>query len=405
LEHDQRVGDNFSFVIVGGGILGCAVASLASAAGYRPLVLRLSDTHAPRADTLRNQGWLQSGVMYPIARFADEKAYVAYANRTFFAGREMLENCGLQVPEPSGIVGVDRGPRLSDLLRKRELLRISEHEFARIHDDDAEKMLGRYYEAGLTYFLVPDAPFDEAAILSRYRGDAIVEGAVFVEVTAPVRLSIRDGRGVVSFDGQEVESATVVVAAGAGSFELMRQCGAPLPGSLHRTPLLVGDAPQDMRGAILVDLARGFSVVRHDQADGPMLVMGTRHKTRSAPDPVERAVTALDRDEFAKALPSSFQTMLEAGRFTAGYEVIPDTETLVTPYEPWIREHGPIVFGSPGRATVGAMAAKLVLAKVIARGRADRRRTSTIDLSACNGWERPISMHFNRDYSFNDAKG
>ena len=81
---------DLDFVIVGGGILGTAVAALASQSGYRVLVLRLGDGGIPRADTLRNQGWLQSGLLYSMRDFSDEAEYRALALRTFFGGREML---------------------------------------------------------------------------------------------------------------------------------------------------------------------------------------------------------------------------------------------------------------------------------------------------------------------------
>jgi glycine/D-amino acid oxidase-like deaminating enzyme len=67
------------FAIVGGGLLGTAVAALASAAGFGVLVIRLRDHIIPRADTLRNQGWLQSGIMYPIDQFGGRANYERFA--------------------------------------------------------------------------------------------------------------------------------------------------------------------------------------------------------------------------------------------------------------------------------------------------------------------------------------
>src|SRR4051812_21117722 len=106
---------NFSFVIVGGGILGSSLANFTAAAGHDCLVLRRPDGGSPNADTLRNQGWLQSGIMYPIHHFVDEEAYATFATRTFFAGRDLLAMCGLPAPKAGGILGLRKEFHFEDL--------------------------------------------------------------------------------------------------------------------------------------------------------------------------------------------------------------------------------------------------------------------------------------------------
>jgi glycine/D-amino acid oxidase-like deaminating enzyme len=97
---------DLDFVVVGGGILGTAVAALASQADYRVLVLRLNDSGIPRADTLRNQGWLQSGLLYRLEDFSDEAQYRNVAETTYFGGREMLRDCRMGYPPERGILRV-----------------------------------------------------------------------------------------------------------------------------------------------------------------------------------------------------------------------------------------------------------------------------------------------------------
>src|SRR5688572_32774600 len=84
--------------IVGGGILGVAIAALTAQKGYRVCVLRLNDQERPRADTLRNQGWLQSGFMY-VGRFEPDRTRGrTLARQMYFAGRRMLIDLDLPLP-------------------------------------------------------------------------------------------------------------------------------------------------------------------------------------------------------------------------------------------------------------------------------------------------------------------
>jgi len=57
-------------LIIGGGVMGLSLARRYGAMGsererpYQVLCLRMSDKDVPKAETLRNQGWLQSGARY-----------------------------------------------------------------------------------------------------------------------------------------------------------------------------------------------------------------------------------------------------------------------------------------------------------------------------------------------------
>src|SRR5690348_13621920 len=114
IQDEARTVD-LDFVVVGAGILGTTTAALASSMGYRVLVLRLHDLAVPRADTLRNQGWLQSGVFYRITDFPSEKDYRVLALKTYFGGRRMVEECGMAPSTDRGVVRVRSAERREDL--------------------------------------------------------------------------------------------------------------------------------------------------------------------------------------------------------------------------------------------------------------------------------------------------
>lgn len=399
---------DFSFVIVGGGILGSALAALAVSNGFEPLVIRRPDTISPHADTLRNQGWLQSGIMYPISHFADESAYRVFADRTFFAGRDLLKMCRLPVSESGGLLGVSGAHHLEQLARKRALLKFSENEFHQLAMHDAKMIMGEHYEPDTAYYRIPDGPFDEAAVVAHFRDSATLKDqAVFLEVDDGVRLQQGAESVKVLFgDGYEIESPTVVVTAGVGSFELMAQCGVALNGNLQRTPLAVGDAPFDMPAPIMVDLGRGFSAVRHHRGNAlaAAVVMGTRAKDRHDWPP-ERTVPLKAQAEFANGVPPAFQASMMGARYTAGYEVMPAPETGINAYQPWLQPAGPLIFASPGRATVSFLAAEDLMTLVHRRlKQVGYGRTSRVDISDCSAWDCPIAMHYMPNYTYDDAE-
>src|SRR3954468_18113277 len=162
--------NSFSFVIIGGGILGSALAALAVGAGLDPLVLRLSDRIVPCADTLRNQGWLQSGLMYRYRDFADDAAYRTCATRTEFAGRDLLATCGLPKCKDQGIVSVRNTARLEELDRKAALLGLGPDQYRRIASDEARARLGPWFDPSRAYLSISYCPFHVAGGLVLFGG-------------------------------------------------------------------------------------------------------------------------------------------------------------------------------------------------------------------------------------------
>lgn len=399
----------FDLVIVGGGILGTIAAALTVQVGFKPLVVRLADAGAPRADTLRNQGWLQSGVMYPAAHFPDLQHYASFALQSYIGGRELLRNCNLPIPTEGGLLKATDPERLDQLKAKLTVLKLSPDEFRQLGSDEAEAAFGMHFDPTASYFKIPDCPFDEAGVLNFFRDKAQQGGAVFLEVAEPVRLANANHAVIVEAGDLRVETPVLVVAAGAGSFDLMHQVAVPLDGDLQRTPLMVADAPKDMPASIVVDLDLGFSAVRHERgADSPAaVVMGTRAKSSKAPrvDAQQRRLSTEELDQFGQGVPPSFYTSFRGGRYTAGYEVIPGAKTGLKLYQPWIVPNKRVIFASPGRATTSLQAGLRLIPEISkAIEEAGGQKTSAVDLSGCTQWECQIQMHYMNNYNYNDAK-
>jgi hypothetical protein len=96
------------------------------------------------------------------------------------------------------------------------------------------------------------------------------------------------------------------------------------------------------------------------------------------------------------------------GRFTAGYEVIPDVSRKESYLQPWVEKvegFSGLILASPGRATLGYFAAQQVVQRISrllgAPGTSNREREP---LSGTGPWADDIHMHFERHYSFDDSK-
>ncbi len=406
---------HFDLVILGGGILGTAVAALASAKGMGVVLFRENDDGRPRADTLRNQGWLQSGIMYPIHHFGDEQKYRTFALRTYFAGLDMLEECKLETPDPratkpSGIIGVKDSFRITDLHQKLNLLQqLPSESFRRLESDEVERFVGAWVEQDVEYYQIPDAPFDEAAVVNHFRKAAKENGAELIDLPSPASLECRGDKVFVRHGDEALEAPLTLIAAGAGSFRLMAQIGMFVDHVLHRTPMLVGSGLCSMPAPVFVDTVNGCSAVQHkcSGTENGAVVVGTRIKDSDAPyvHPDDRRIPLTEISDMGRCLHPALSESLLPGRYTAGYEVIPPACTGRTQYERWTVDGGSVVFCSPGRATVAALAAEELVSDVLVpkvRARTGERATYTHGFRP--SWQASINMHFTPYYGFNDAE-
>ncbi len=179
-------------LVVGGGILGLAIAALAAKHRFQVLLLRLRDHERPRADTLRNQSWLQSGLMY-IERFSsDRQRGLWLAKRMFFSGRAMLNDLGLPLPGDSdtGVIRVKSVEEGARLVEDARLLKIANRVY-RIDNREAEQRLsvgGFVLDNDLD---VADRVTERAGQRVQRRLDGLVEriGGRFHPVMLPDRMT------------------------------------------------------------------------------------------------------------------------------------------------------------------------------------------------------------------------
>jgi glycine/D-amino acid oxidase-like deaminating enzyme len=399
--------------VLGGGILGLGIAALAARRGYRVVVIRLHDRGRPRADTLRNQGWLQSGLIYIDHFGSNRRRGRVVAGQMYAAGLGMLHDLGLPPPDPSerGMLRTrtqDEGKRLEE---DAEVLRIKG--VKRLGERFARGRLGAIYETGV-YYSIPDTRFPEATVLERLRKIAQTEGADILQLAKPAILAsdANSGSGVriACEDGREIVSKATVAAAGAGNCPLLQGLAIEPFLRIKQTPLLVLHESLSNTVPIFADRDRGFSFVHHPP-DGPILpngalVVGTKvDRVVEFHSPDDRRITLEDRQKFATFLPPILQARIPAGRFTAGYEVIPEENLDRKYFEPWfdwVEGFPALLHAMPGRATLGLFVARQVLDELVLRiGRPNGRNPSTGELAT--GWVDPILMHYDPAYDFNDS--
>lgn len=395
--------------VVGGGILGLAIAALTAQRGYSVSVFRMNDRGRPRADTLRNQGWLQSGLMYVGHFDGDRKRGRTLAAKMYAAGVRMLRDLGLPVPDGSefGFYRVrndDEAARLEEDARELRLANVRPLDL-----ETVRRSLGPVFEEGI-FYSIPDVPFPEGEVLNRLRSIAGQEGANFVQVDSPIRLvrNEQSESGVCVRHGDlTVYPRVTIASAGAGNFDLLRGLEIPLAVDFQQTPLLVVNDSLSISAPIFADKPRGFSFVRHPPEGHALprgaLVVGTRvARTVLFASPDERRIDQEDIESFASHLPPALSDYIQKGRFTAGYEVIPRQKERkhIEPWVEWLPDFRGLLLAMPGRATMGMAVARQVLADL--ESRLGRPARGSSNGTTQGSWDDDIFMHFHPYYDFND---
>jgi hypothetical protein len=242
---------------------------------------------------------------------------VALANAIHDAAALLLRRFQLPAPD-RGIMRI----KTSDL-PAFEAAMVCVGDTYRLDHDVAAARLGRYYVRGEHYFDVPDGPFAEAEVIQLARDDAAGQGVAMREVNEPVRLDANArGEVVVIADGETIEAAQVVVAAGCGTPRLLKDLGIAHDLAVVRTPLLVVKHDASLKVPLFVDRVAKYAVT---QPEPGRLVFGTRGDlpTQDPASPTEREVTSPE----GEALLDSFReaTGLQLGpdeyRMHAGLEI------------------------------------------------------------------------------------
>jgi glycine/D-amino acid oxidase-like deaminating enzyme len=408
---------DIDLLVLGGGILGVGVAALAAALGYSVMLIRLGDEDRPQAETLRNQGWLQSGMMY-VNRFkGNRKAGLKLAKKMYAWGHTMLTRLGIPIPDENNraILRVRTPQEGVQILSDARDLKISK--FVRqLAESESQAKLGSLFEEGSLYYSLPDIPFDEAAVLEVLRQNAVSDEALLLNTKTPARL-IPDsgvaGRFNCEWEGGTLSPRVTVLAAGAGNYPLLEQLGVSPPMTLRQTPLLVVRDELSTTVPIYADRTRGFSFVRqslHTASGGAALVVGTNVHRDNVPfrAAVDRRISEKEVEDFKKCLPPVLEACVSTGRFTAGYELIPDSSVRKGYFEDWVTDVGGypgLIMASPGRATLGLMTAQQVVrraSKLLGAPSPSKGRDPS--LVTTSSWDDEIHMHFEDYYSFDDSK-
>jgi hypothetical protein len=349
--------------------------------------------------------------------FDDRTRGRVLARQMYIAGRQMLRDLQLPLPTQSehGIMRMKDKDQAKRLEQDAEYLQL--RGVALMSSGAAEARLGDLYEDGI-YYSIPDAPFPEDAVLTTLREFALGKEADLIQSATPARLvaDTKSESGVrvdctVGNQDYGILSKITVLAGGAGNWKLLADLGVKPAMSLRQTPLLVLHETLYADVPIFADRLRKFSFVRHppdhEALPAGALVIGTRvHAEVTFRQPHLREISADDRRKFEEGLPEVLKEKVSAGRFTAGYEVIPDDTVGLKDVEPWVdwvEGYRGVLKASPGRATMGMFVARQVLGKITSRIGAPSKERSTFSRIGVS-WDSGIFMHYHPSYSFNDSK-
>jgi glycine/D-amino acid oxidase-like deaminating enzyme len=385
--------------IVGGGILGVVLANEAVAAGFRPVVFRLSDAEVPFADSFRNQAWLQSGL-----RYIRHNAPLALRMWTY--GRRLHEVIGVPVPSGRGVFQLHSEADVTSFLEDAQRLGIA-NEVEELGPDEAQRLLGPHYESGRHFYSTPESPFDEAKLIRQARDQAELRDATFCEIPKPVEIMPCAGRSPshrLRVDGKEMEFAATILAAGAGNIPLVESLGEQVRIRIVQTPLLVLPGPPTIEAPIFIDRSSGFSLVAHPpgrgRSDGCMVfAAAVNEPVDSHCLPSAREVNPGKRKELRDAVPEPLKSRLHQSRITAGWELSVirhgHEQHTAEPFIETAQHHDDIIIAMPGRATLALYAAERVMEKLRRLIKSARR----VETSLASSWNpSSIRMHHEEYY-------
>jgi glycine/D-amino acid oxidase-like deaminating enzyme len=385
--------------IVGLGGLALAIAHQCATAGFDTTVIGQRDRGGLVADTQRNHGWKQSGLLYE----ATEEAHVRAMQRS---GDSLLSEAGLPNPTLRGVFAI---PRTNDA--RDHLIGIASrlHLLDRIEplkQGDARRTIGELFRPDRHYFWVPDTSFDAAKLLTQLRQLLIKRGVDFRVVEEPVRLDVSRGVPTIIAEGVELRFDVTVLAAGAGLPDLLRGLIPDGELSVWRSALLVIEDSRDRSAfdaALFVDRVTDLAVVRHSNR----LVVGSRHRRKVNPCK-PRVVTAEEQEEVLSVLPPRMRRQASKGRWTAGHKTEHVDAAGNPSVKPWMV--GPAKLGVPGlfaalpgKLTLAWHAANEVVASILEGGlQLTHARPATVG----SDWTDQIDTHFSPRYDhMDDAEG
>jgi glycine/D-amino acid oxidase-like deaminating enzyme len=354
-------------IIIGGGVTGAILAYLAAKAGARVILFRISDKNRPFADTLRNHGWMQSGLLYAVSIPRE-------AARMRRWGKLMLDMFNV-IPLPGpGIFRMASEARAEKFLQEAARLNIRVELYS---EAEAQEIVGAVHESGSFNFAVPDRPFNPADLVDSALIRAEMEGAEIIDLDpgCPVEL-VRESsepNGFIVRVGDNLYGAgATVICAGAGTPRLLEQVGAEHRIRVFRSTLLSALDLNLCSASLLVDLDTGLSLVRHPSQVMPGLyhdVIGARNRVLlTSHEAAHRVVTQTEIDDLLRLLPAAYREAIEREGFkvNAGHKteaLNEKDEPTAAPYVEEVKAVGirQLFVGLPGKATMGLWTAKSLM--------------------------------------------
>jgi uncharacterized membrane protein len=354
-------------IINGGGVTGAILAYLAAKAGARVTLFRISDKNRPFADTLRNHGWMQSGLLYAVSIPRE-------AARMRRWGKLMLDMFNV-VPLPGpGIFRMASEARAEQFRQEAARLNIRVELYS---EAEAQEIVGAVHESGSHSFAVPDRPFNPAELVDSALIRAEIEGAEIIDLDpgCPVEL-VRESNApngfLVKVGDKLYGAGATVICAGAGTPRLLEQVGAEHRIRVFRSTLLSVLGLNLCSAPLLVDLDTGLSLVRHPSQVMPGLyhdVIGARNRVPlTSQEAGHRLVTQAEINDLLRLLPTSYREAVEMKGFkvNAGHktEVLNEKgEATAAPLVEEVKAKGisRLFVGLPGKATMGLWTAKQLM--------------------------------------------
>ncbi len=400
-------------LILGGGGLGPVTALKIAQLGCEVGLVRISDSSAPQGDTFRNHGWLQSGLIYSGPRGLD----LFESKLMYFWGRQLHRELYIEPPTEQGIFRTGFDDRAAQVIEASKRLKVP---VDTVSDHEAARLLKELHKPAKHHFWVPDAPFDEARVLTTAREMAMEFGADLVDLPPnerPPHLELDDKepngyRVIVA--GRILRPRITILCTGQALPSLLSQVNFFPPLAVFRSTLLRAENVDWIQAPLLFDLDTGFAIVNHLSEDRSKhwAVFGDSKRVKLTS--YSRRVTKEEFDSAISFLPESLRGTDPYNSFkaTAGHK----TEILDERGHPsarhWIEEvpNCKGLFAAiPGKATVVLWVAleilkKAGIAKATDNGDYERillppdRSNSSPSSSSANlpPWDASVEMHWER---------
>jgi glycine/D-amino acid oxidase-like deaminating enzyme len=393
--------------IVGGGILGTLVAARMRdlPTRLRVICLRRRDAERPNAESLRNQGWSQSGLRYQtIDKVTAELMWTSRGELHDWLGVQQSDVTGvtqMSAADEEGFVArIERSPW--------------EAKVRKLDKDEAKQLVGNFWDEEGVCFAVPEHHLDISRLMTSARARARTAGVEFREVDA-VEIDERSlGTSSIRLlaDQNEVEAGVVVFTAGCGNLPFLHLLKSPQRYQLRQTPLLVVMGPPITRTPVFYDSKNGISVISHDPcrtiSKGCMIIGTKFSEPRNIMQYDDADKRIISREEANQILEQAERYIPELGfsrysyRFTAGWEPIPPD---LNHFKPQVffanEEHRHIIFAFSGRATLSAFVSEEVVKKIKYAVRLQNNKAvELVDLSLIGTpWVQKIQMHYEDYYN------